>query len=187
MVLRHNSEQRFWAGAVVFKRVNLVLFVALLSSCAGMLGACATNDLPFLTTEGLPDAPRPETGKLIADGRTQFTAEHYGNAVERFAKAVELDPKNSEAWLGLAAAYDQLNRFDEADRAYAKAQELAGATPSILNNLGYSYLLRGNFDKSRATLDAARRGDPNNPYILNNIDILNHRLAEIGQAPVAIR
>jgi hypothetical protein len=33
---------------------------------------------------------------------------------------------------------------------------------------------------------AAYRGDPQNPYILNNIDILNARLAALGKAPLAI-
>ena len=72
-------------------------------------------------------------------------------------RASNLTVSIREAWLGLAASYDQVGRFDKADMAYAKVQSLIGATPSVLNNLGYSYLLRGNLDKSRATLAAAYR------------------------------
>ena len=56
----------------------------------------------------------------------------------------------------------------------------------MLNNLGYSYLLRGNLDRSRKTLEAAYKSDPSNPYILNNIDILNQRLATLGHSPLML-
>ena len=146
------------------------------------LAACAENDplSAALTTGTLPESVR-----YIREAQLQFTEGHYGLAVDNYSKTVEGDPLNPEAWLGLAAAYDQISRFDEADKAYAKVQGLIGPTPSVLNNLGYSYLLRGNLDKSRATLAAAYRGDPGNRYILNNIDILNDRLATLGQPPLA--
>lgn len=126
----------------------------------------------------------PETARLVREGKRQFSAGHYGLAVDAYAKCVELDALNPEAWFGLAASYDQVGRFDKADLAYGKVQSLIGPTPSVLNNLGYSYLLRGNLDKSRATLAAAYQGDPGNPYIQNNIDILNQRLNVLGQPPM---
>ena len=93
---------------------------------------------------------------------------------------------NAQAWLGLAASYDQIGRFDQADKAYGKTQELMGSTPSVLNNLGYSYILRGNLDRARSTLAAAYTGDPRNPYIKNNIDILNERLVNLGKPPMVM-
>ncbi|NOT71483.1 MAG: tetratricopeptide repeat protein [Hyphomicrobium sp.] len=147
--------------------------------------ACAEHEAGLLTSS-LSDSSLPSSHKLVAHAQKQFAGGYYGSAVDSYAKTVEKDPLNADAWLGLAAAYDQISRFDEADKAYAKVQELVGATPSVLNNLGYSYLLRGNLDKSRATLAAAYRGDATNPYILNNIDILNQRLVSLGHPPMVM-
>lgn len=167
-------------------RGHVALWKVAFALCAGLAaGACAEHDGGVLTSS-LSDTSLPNSAKLVAHAQEQFSGGHYGSAVDAYAKTVEKDPLNADGWLGLAAAYDQVGRFDEADKAYAKVQELVGATPSVLNNLGYSYLLRGNLDKSRQTLEAAYRGDPGNPYILNNIDILNQRLATLGHPPLAL-
>ena len=54
--------------------------------------------------------------------------------------------------MGLAASYDQLGRFDFADRAYDQLLKVAGRKPQIVNNMGYSQLLRGNKKKARELL-----------------------------------
>src|SRR5262249_10814437 len=58
-------------------------------------------------------------------GKVYFRSGNYGSAEEKFRKAVEVTPKDAEAWLGLAASYDQLRRFDLADKAYDKVLALA--------------------------------------------------------------
>ena len=68
-------------------------------------------------------------------------------------------------------------RFDLADRAYAQAIRLVGATPEILNNQGFSYMLRGDYGRARATLLAAQAKDPANPYIQNNLQMLDEARA----------
>ena len=79
----------------------------------------------------------------------------------------------SSPWIGLAASYDRLRRFDLADRAYTQAMKIAGATPEILNNVGYSYMLRGDYRRARETLMQAQAQDPGNPYIRNNLELLD--------------
>ena len=61
----------------------------------------------------------------------------YGLSEKFFRKSVELHPTNAEAWLGLAASYDQLGLFKRSDRAYHQAIKLVGPKPAILNNQGY--------------------------------------------------
>jgi Flp pilus assembly protein TadD len=97
----------------------------------------------------------------------------YGLAEKYFRKAVELHPRDAEAWVGLAASYDRLRRFDLADRAYQAAIKLIGLTPEILNNQGYSYMLRSDYRRARATLLAAKAKSPDSLYIKNNLDLLN--------------
>ena len=106
-------------------------------------------------------------------GKENFRQGNYGLAERYFRKAVEAGPKDAEAWLGLAAAYDRLRRFDLADRAYDEVIKLGGPTPEVLNNQGYSFMLRGQYGRAREILLAARAKDPGNPYIANNIAMLD--------------
>jgi Flp pilus assembly protein TadD len=105
-------------------------------------------------------------------GKKQYRVENYGMAERYFRHAAELHPRDAEAWLGLAATYDQLRRFDFADRAYSQAIAIVGPTIEILNNQGYSYMLRGDYVRAREKLAAAQRKDPGNKYVLNNIRLL---------------
>ena len=121
----------------------------------------------------------PEPGLLGSDpndalslGKKQYRANNFGLAEKYFRHAVELHPRDGEAWLGLAASYDRLRRFDLADRAYAQAIGILGPTTEILNNQGYSYMLRGDYKRAREKLAEAERKDPGNKYVLNNIQLL---------------
>jgi tetratricopeptide (TPR) repeat protein len=127
---------------------------------------------------GVPAAAEP--GLLGSDpnddlnrGKIQYRANNYGLAEKHFRRAVELHPNDAEAWLGLAASYDRLRRFDLADRAYNEATRILGPTVEILNNEGYSYMLRGDYKRARAKLRAAQRKDPGNKYVANNLHLLN--------------
>src|SRR5690606_8153647 len=101
-----------------------------------------------------------------------FRNNNFGLAEKHFRRAVEQHPKDAEAWIGLAAAYDRLKRFDLADRAYDTAIGLVGQTPEILNNQGFSYLLRGDYARARSMFIAAQAKDPSNPYARANLELL---------------
>jgi Flp pilus assembly protein TadD len=135
------------------------------------------------TTASVPspgDAPRPAAPGLLGSdpkddlslGKKHYRAENYGLAELHFRRAAEMHPRDAEAWVGLAASYDRLRRFDLADRAYKQVVTLIGPTPEVLNNQGYSYILRGDYRRARATLIAAQIKDPSNPYIKNNLELL---------------
>jgi Flp pilus assembly protein TadD len=115
-------------------------------------------------------------------GEEYFNRGIYGTAEEHFQKAVEKAPKDPSAWIGLAASYDRLGRFDLADRAYQQAGKLTGETMQILNNEGYSLMLRGKLAAAREKFTKAYRLEPENPTVLNNINLLNasYRFIEHG-------
>ena len=126
---------------------------------------------------GMPSAT--ERGLLGGDpnddlslGKKQYHGNNFGLAEKYFRRAVESHPRDAEAWLGLAASYDRLRRFDLADRAYGQAIGIVGPTVEILNNQGYSYMLRGDYKRAREKLAAAQRQDPRNKYVANNIALL---------------
>jgi Flp pilus assembly protein TadD len=101
-----------------------------------------------------------------------FRSNNFGLAERSFRSAVETHPRDAEAWVGLAASYDRLRRFDLADRAYAEAIKLIGPTPEILNNEGFSYMLRGDYARAHKTLEQAQAKDPANPYVQANLQLL---------------
>jgi Flp pilus assembly protein TadD len=111
-------------------------------------------------------------GDDLNQGKKYFRAGNYGMAERYFRRAVELHPRDAEAWIGLAAAYDRLRRFDLADRAYGQAIAIVGPTVEILNNQGYSYMLRGDTKRARDTLMTAQRKEPGNRFVQNNLQLL---------------
>ena len=117
-------------------------------------------------------SPLRPSDEPVRFGKESFARADYGLAEQNFRAAVEANPESIDAWVGLAASYDQLHRFDLADKAYAHAVKLAGHTPEMLNNLGYHYLLKGDRAQARRYLLAAAEADPANPYIQSNLYLL---------------
>jgi Flp pilus assembly protein TadD len=128
------------------------------SSNAGMLGSDPYDDL--------------------SHGKRFYREGAYGLAERHFRRAVEQQPRDAESWIGLAASYDRLKRFDLADRAYAQARTIVGPSPDLLNNQGFSYMLRGDFKRARKVLAEASAKDPANPFVQNNIRLLEESLAK---------
>lgn len=108
----------------------------------------------------------------LQSGKLSYRNEDYGLAQQHFQKATEEEPFNPEAWMGLAAAYDRIGRFDLADRAYNQAESLIGPAPQLLNNRGYSYMLRGNAEKARSLLARARTALPQDETVNANTLLL---------------
>ncbi len=136
------------------------------------LAGCTTAGIDTTETTAIAANPaRPGEADLAA-GKAQFRQANYGLAEQHFRKAIELHADNAEAWMGLAAAYDQLGRFDFADRAYDQLVKVAGRKPEIVNNMGYSQYLRGNKKKARQLLDEARRGMADTTLVDANLKLV---------------
>ena len=122
-----------------------------------------------LSTPGLAgDDPNDD----IQLGKKYFRSNNFGLAEKSFRSAAEKHPRDAEAWLGLAACYDRLRRFDLADKAYGQAVRIVGPTVEILNDEGFSYMLRGDYERAHRLLERAREQDPANPYVQANIQLL---------------
>lgn len=110
--------------------------------------------------------------ELLAAAKNYFHQGNYGNAQKAYQKAVEVFPNDPEAWLGLAASYDRLKRFDQSDIAYRKLAGMIGGRPEYYNNVGYSYMLRGDLVRARQNFLKAYELDPSNERTANNIELL---------------
>jgi Flp pilus assembly protein TadD len=134
---------------------------------------CTTSSVDITETTSIAPATIDISGADLVSGKTQFREANYGLAEKHFRKAVELRSDNAEAWLGLAASYDQLGRFDFADRAYDQLVVVAGRRAHIVNNMGYSQLLRGNKKKARELLLEAKAGMTDTSVVDANLALMN--------------
>ena len=81
-------------------------------------------------------------------------------AVEKFNKALELDPKLKEAWAALSTVYYNQAKYDEALAATEKSLEL---DPTNVSSLRMRYLIldvRADYEALPAALDAYAAADP---------------------------
>ena len=138
-----------------------------------IISGCTTSSVDSTKTTAIPPAAKDVSTSDLAEGKAQFRDANYGLAEKHFRKAVELKADDAEAWMGLAASYDQLGRFDFADRAYAQLLKVAGRKPQIINNMGYSQLLRGNRKKAKVLLLEAKAAMADATVVNANLALLN--------------
>ncbi|MBN8991982.1 MAG: tetratricopeptide repeat protein [Rhizobiales bacterium] len=171
------------------------VFLVLIYCCLGVgLAACdqTTRDAAIVAPvdAGGPDPVQEPTDvkyypsdEPVRMGLEQFNRGNYGISQRYFKDAVEKSPRDVTAWIGLAASYDRLRRFDLADQAYSQAIRLGGETVQVLNDQGYSYMLRGNLSAARRKFEKAYALDPTNPVIVNNLELLNGSRRFIERPP----
>ncbi len=148
-------------------------FTACIAIAAALLvSGCQTSAVDTMETTALQSKVADISASDLKRGKAQFRDANYGLAEQHFRQAVQLRADNAEAWMGLAASYDQLGRFDFADRAYEQLLKLTGREPRVVNNLGYSHLLRGNKKKARKLFNEAQRQAPDDQVISANIELL---------------
>src|SRR6266566_1802232 len=126
-------------------------FGALLLMITGCNTTCSTPDCAPVAVPVVADGP-PTAGKVqdpddvkyyrsdepLRMGIEHFNRGNFGIAERYFRDATEKAPKDPTAWIGLAASYDRIARFDLADRAYVYAIRLVGETTEVLNNQVHS-------------------------------------------------
>lgn len=174
-----------WQRAQAQRTCTLAAQTAAVLAAALTLVACQTADM-FGTDMPLSlDAPKGAQIEAQADfadmlptetyrlGLEHFKRGEYGLAERYFRATTEKNPANVGAWIGLAGSYDNIRRFELADRAYGAATRLSGETVQILNNESQSYMLRGDYRTARVKLRRALRLEPGNVTVINNLRILD--------------
>ncbi|MEF2073088.1 tetratricopeptide repeat protein [Consotaella aegiceratis] len=151
--------------------------VCVLSSCRSDSLEDAVGSITRPNPSSIEDV---KTGDLIREGKRQFKAKNYGRSYALFKKSAEVYPQNPAAWLGLAASADQLSRFDTADEAYRALALLTPDSAEYFNNLGYSYLLRGDLNAAQTNLMRASALAPDNLTIANNLQLMRNSTSLAG-------
>lgn len=75
------------------------------------------------------------------------------------------------AWNASGIVADYERRWDDADEAYAMADSLSPDRPEVLNNLGWSLLVRGEWEEALVAIERAAALDPKSKRIAHNLEL----------------
>jgi serine/threonine-protein kinase len=81
---------------------------------------------------------------LVKDGTGQ-----YRESAAEFQRAVELEPTNEDAYIGLALAFEHQGAIDEAEQTYQRAINSHPNSWVPYNSLGTFYLRRNEYEKAQ--------------------------------------
>jgi len=92
-------------------------------------------------------------------------------------RATKLPNASWHAWNARGVVADMQRDWPQADKAYAKATELAPNEAEVINNQGWSQLLRGDWTKAVGLFEKAAALDPKSTRIANNLELARATLA----------
>jgi Flp pilus assembly protein TadD len=94
------------------------------------------------------------------------------------AKATSLPGASWRAWNARGVLADFGRDWAAADAAYAKAAELAPNRAEVLNNIGWSLLVRGRWKEALSLLERAAALDPGSARIADNLELARAAVTE---------
>lgn len=125
---------------------------------------------------------QPENKTLLAGyGRALADNGNFEQAFDVLGRAHSLDNPDWRILSVQGAVLDQLGRYEEARQYYASALKIAPDEPSVLSNLGLSYMLSKDLPKAEETLRRAYGRADASPRVRQNLALvvgLQGRLAE---------
>jgi len=168
------EEARLLIGRAVAAGANGPALERVLADLAYQSGNFqeAVNRYNHLVKAGHRDAHVCEAGALAALHLGQWlTAKPLADCATSSAKA------SWRAWNARGVIADFERDWSNADGAYARAHEVAPAEAEVINNQGWSHLLRGDWAGALPLLEQAASLQPDSQRIANNLDLAQAALA----------
>src|SRR5437879_3863103 len=115
----------------------------------------------------------PSNKALLAGyGRALADNGNFQQAFDALGRAHTPDSPDWRILSAQGAALDQLGRFEEARQYYASALKIAPDEPSVLSNLGLSYVLSKDLPKAEETLRLAHSRAGGDPRVRANLALV---------------
>ena len=117
---------------------------------------------------------------LLAEraGLAAFKAGDAPGARKWIEHAAAIPAASWRTWNALGVLADRRGDFAAADAAYAKARELSPNEAEVLNNIGWSHILRRKWETALLHLEQARALNVRSKRIANNLELAKAALAE---------
>ena len=146
----------------------------------GMATGCRLSGVfqgPKAATEDPVHTASRLTGSQVSDIQISLcrTLEQQGNlerARDGYRKLLQSDPKSSVAAWRLAVIHDRLGEIDKSEPFYRQAVEADAKNVELLADYGYSLYLKRRWAESEKILSEARRLEPKNARVQNNLGLL---------------
>lgn len=136
------------------KSTATTFLALLLVGVALPAAAPATGGRPAAMKRGTADtALAPLSVALVEKGRTLLASKQYDAATDRFETALAVDPRNIDAYLGLAEAAAAQGLPGKSVRFYREALGIDPNNREALAGQGVAFLQRGARPRAEANLD----------------------------------
>jgi len=104
-------------------------------------------------------------------------------AIQYFQEASAVNPLDSQPWYNLGVTYAEVNKTEEALKAYARALQFNPNCAEAHNNMGVIYKSKDDLDSALRCYQAAVQANPRFTMALNNIGVV---LVMIGRLQHAL-
>jgi Tfp pilus assembly protein PilF len=99
------------------------------------------------------DTVAPKSVQLTQQGQAALAAKHNEQAIDLFETALVVDPKNGDAFIGIAKAYEAQGLPGKAVRYYREALELDPNDIAALEGQGLALVQRGASARANVNLE----------------------------------
>jgi Flp pilus assembly protein TadD len=124
---------------------------------------------------------------LAAYGRALADNGNFQQAFEVLGRAHSPDDPDWRLLSAQGATLDQLGRYEEARQYYASALRIVPDHPSVLTNLGLSYVLSKELTRAEDTLRRANAQAPADPRVRANLALAIGLQGRIAEAEKIVR
>lgn len=122
----------------------------------------------------------------LNDGVMLFRSGDYDGAVEKFRRAIEIDPDYTEAYVSIGSAYMRLGRLPEAMRAFRRALSLDETNVTARVGLGQTHKLIGEPESAIEELERALVLDPTSPEASYTLALIYMEAGDIEKERTAL-
>lgn len=158
------------------RRRKLLLFA--ISGGLVMGSAIAITLMLLLNGNAVSAKDADRSLSLSNEGWAAWQQQDLSRAAGKFKEAVEVDPRNANAWNGLGWAQMNSGDASEAQKSFEKCVAVEKSHPAALNGLGVIAFNRKEFDKAEKSWQAAAKEAPAAQFGLARLYLLQGKWAE---------
>lgn len=117
--------------------------------CAMLLSACVSEPIDP-SFKGSDAVDRQEAAKTrVSLGLTYLKNGNYAQAKSNLDRALQFDPRSSDAHFAMAYYYQQVDETKLAEQYYESALDLSNDNPDIVNSYGVFLCQQGKYNKAK--------------------------------------